>query len=522
VWHSIHHTKEPCQIELTVKRRRGLGATNQVVSLLAPHEVFSAVHAAGGQGWNKGVMGNDAGDTQNVADFWAHVADQQWCRLHPGLLAAPGCSQTVPIGLHGDDVADVKSGDKVLVMSWNSVVSHAPSILARFLICAIPYTLIVHGVTTHQMFQWLAWSMQSLLEGLWPMVDHLGRAFTEGYRAENAGKPLAAGWRGLFVQLRGDLLCLRQSFGWRCYAHDFLCHRCFASKKVDELSYFDCSQTAGWRRTLTSHEAYLINTPIDQRSPLFAIPGLRLETVLGDAMHGISLGMAQHACGNVLWELASEAPSNTTVQMQRLERLWVQFRHWCRQRGVETSQPRFTLGSLNKTKVTGTFPLFNGKAHNTRVVTAFLADLLCSQRADSLHARLVTMCIWALAAFYAAMDAAGDLLSDQEVEDLQSPALEFMATYSALARRSLDQGICAWQVVPKYHNTSHLIDDIRSLKINPKAYWCMCDEDFVGRISRIARVSHRTTLTRRALQRYIITLDQLHRRRDLGVWCLLL
>ena len=56
---------------------------------------------------------------------------------------------------------------------------------------------------------------------------------------------------------------------------------------------------------------------------------------------------------------------------------------------------------------------------------------------------------------------------------------------------------------PKDAFFCHIIDDLRKERVNPRFNHCFCDEDVVGRIARIAGVTHRNSMNRRTLDRYL-------------------
>ena len=146
-----------------------------------------------------------------------------------------------------------------------------------------------------------------------------------------AGKKLADGGthfsRMAFSEVRGDEEYMAWVFGWNSYRHDYICHRCFASKSVKDLAFTDlCLETAGWLSTLVSHENYLNNTPPAERAPFFELHGFHAHRALKDSMHGINLGTGQHAAGNALWELTENNCARKSEYDSYLCQVWVDFK----------------------------------------------------------------------------------------------------------------------------------------------------------------------------------------------------
>jgi hypothetical protein len=63
-----------------------------------------------------------------------------------GIISASG----VKVGLHGDDVADVKD-DKVMVLTWSSITAKSAAWDCRFIWSVVPHRLMIgtFGVSMH-------------------------------------------------------------------------------------------------------------------------------------------------------------------------------------------------------------------------------------------------------------------------------------------------------------------------------------------------------------------------------------
>ena len=69
-------------------------------------------------------------------------------------------------------------------------------------------------------------------------------------------------------------------------------------KGVPRFNFADASDTAGWKCTCISHEAYIASTILV--SPWIKVPGWRLETAWGDLVHDIHLGIGRDAVASGL------------------------------------------------------------------------------------------------------------------------------------------------------------------------------------------------------------------------------
>ena len=499
---------EPYDPPITQKRLRGLGTEIIPHSVILPHELFHFLHKAAGEVWNDGMLGPHGAD--GIAKFWRHEAEQEWAKEHPAMRRPQDMYRTIPVGLHGDGVRDVKE-DKILVLTWNSVLSRAPSWSSRWLFTVLPQRRMA-AETLEEVLKVLVWSLRVGLDGYFPVRDHAGNPFPlNSWRWKMAGKPLAGGFRLAFSEQRGDLEFLAMVYGWNCYRHNNICHRCWASSVDDNFAATDFTQTAGWRAATVQHKHYMDNVPPAARSALTLVPGWHLSRVLGDSMHGINLGVAQHLCGNLLWELAQRNCRYRTQYNGYLETFWHSFKGWCKLHRLSCSMGTFTVNGLNMVSA-GNYPLLHAKAANTRVLVGYLAEVFTEMAAiyaDDEPLQLRALCVKALSDFHSGLEARDRYLTRAEAEGLQALGYRFLLCYSALAREAVESSSTGWHIVPKHHYTCHLLDDMVQFLTNCKYHRRFCDEDYVGRIGRSSRRLHRATVVRGLLLRYIALL---HRR----------
>ncbi len=132
------------------------------------------------------------GPPDTLASFWQKTAETRWYQQHPlpELHRDPGVC--VPIGLHGDD-AGVFGAQKMLVLTWGSVARELLTLDGRLLFSVVTYAHVVPGKTIETLYTILVWSLNSMSEGCWPSVDHLGQHFSATHhprRFSKAGLPL--------------------------------------------------------------------------------------------------------------------------------------------------------------------------------------------------------------------------------------------------------------------------------------------------------------------------------------------
>ena len=112
-------------------------------------------------------------------------------------------------------------------------------------------------------------------------------------------------------------------------------------------------------------------------------------------------------------------------------------------------------------------------------------------------------CSTAMSLFICSLDRSGDWLSLKEAVMISEFGLRFLRQYSVLARRSVDRKECMWKVRPKFHYYHHMLFEIRGRRFNVCRTQTFAGEDFMGKMKSLGRKCHRSSITKRALQRYI-------------------
>jgi hypothetical protein len=256
-----------------------------------------------------------------------------------------------------------------------------------------------------------------------------------------------------------------------------------------------------------SHFDYISNTHGAKRSELCQLPGWRLERVMFDVMHGISLGVGLHATANALALLAHADGDNYREMDVNLRSLWVELKSFCSERGLICSMPRFTRKSIGFSA--HGFPEHKCKAHNNKVLVAFLAHRLADEamlmRGDVTVQRMAAM-MGGLAELHKLMDNHGHFLDDNAAQEMYRAGRLFLDMYAALSAQSVRADKILFNITPKFHYMCHMLTTILAEKINPSWYHCYADEDFVGRCASVAGKVHQTTLSTRVCDRYLMQL----------------
>eukprot|EP00959_Pyramimonas_sp_CCMP1952_P091880 1923329-Pyramimonas_sp.AAC.1 len=119
----------------------------------------------------------------------------------------------MPIGVHADKGQHI-ARDKLLNVAWGSTTSRAPTQFAKFLFTVLPDDLMMKGVGDEELYAIPAWSLNVMVSGKHPGVDHNGGPWPPlSRRSLLAGSDLAGGYVCLFSEYRG---------GWEWSSETFM------------------------------------------------------------------------------------------------------------------------------------------------------------------------------------------------------------------------------------------------------------------------------------------------------------
>ena len=154
--------------------------------------------------------------------------------------------------------------------------------------------------------------------------------------------------------------------------------------------------------------------------------------------------------------------------------------------------------------------------------------------------RLVAVCVWSYADLLRQFDQCPLILSEAQAEHMYKTGQRHLQTWASL--RSLSAALSVgkipnrnlWMILPKLHHLKRALQDARVTRINPHTQNLLAAESWIGFVGRMARIlglcvqfqafcttitdcttancehphheqqrtAHRTTVSRRTLQRY--------------------
>ena len=220
-----------------------------------PHEYFAAMFEDE-QRWHDCILP----DTEAVPRFWQNFQNHPCMENHPVKKRKDWQKRTLPLSLHGDEVPVIGVGKiwcrSVLSFSWCSLVANALGATGdniMFYIWGIFEKYAQSGTESTMARFWtiMAWSFQTLMEGVWPARDWDGAMYSPSTpEGKKKGKPLAGGFSGVLVQLCGDLDYNTKWLGApNSTAANKPCSLCRATLHGPS-TYLDNRNGAQWSKTL--------------------------------------------------------------------------------------------------------------------------------------------------------------------------------------------------------------------------------------------------------------------------------
>eukprot|EP00969_Alexandrium_andersonii_P108821 4801190-Alexandrium_andersonii.AAC.1 len=103
------------------------------------------------------------------------------------------------------------------------------------------------------------------------------------------------------------------------------------------------------------------------------------------------------------------------------------------------------------------------------------------------------------------MRSASQRLTESECGGLLQAQEAVLFGCNFLRAEANDLGTARWGLLPKHHQLLELLVHARSSKLNPAYHSCWADEDFVGRVSRLAKACHPDNMSAATVRRWLVT-----------------
>ena len=264
-------------------------------------------------------------------------------------------------------------------------------------------------------------------------------------------------------------------------------------------------------------------------SVVFQIPGACPERVTHDVAHSQYLGTGKALNGSLLvvlselgcWGELAGQPGRYDVNMQELLRLaHREFIQWKRRHKLCASQPRFTTARVSR-KHRSTFPCLSSKAIASKTISYFLCEKACSwaeRPGATFFEKALAVCVYAYCKVLSLMDEGEAIFTEEQAQEFYRMTMLHLQCYSFLHKagqvaKGKEVGRNCFLLLPKLHYFYHLAVTTATSRINLRFCTLLSAESFVGKIGRIARRTHRSSLTLRTVEKYLAIL-YLHSKRN--------
>ena len=151
----------------------------------------------------------------------------------------------------------------------------------------------------------------------------------------------------------------------------------------------------------------------------------------------------------------------------------------------------------------------------SRALTLWLASkaAVFSSRAGATVAdKMMYVCIGSYASMMRVMDSSERIMTEEQAQEFHQLMLRHLRSYVWLHKDGMNPsrrdtpGKKCFQLIPKQHHLWHHAFDVLRTRVNPKASQLLSAESFIGVMGRIGRACHRSTVSSRALERYLLKL----------------
>ncbi len=480
------HMPGPYSFRCPLKHSRAeLGVQYQNISMMLPHELFSAMyHHYPGAFRDKLVGPPDA-----LQSFWRAMQETPRLRSHPVRDRPDYMEKCVPISCHGDGTPTVglgKAWGKLMnIFGWSSLLAHGSTASMYFMSFCIYEGLqtagVVTGSTLNNFFKRWVWSLLWLFKGVWPLTDVNGKSYPENGPEwqKPVGKPgdtLAGGYYCCLWVITGDLDYFFKVLGLQNYNSNCPCSLCPATST--EMPWFDWRPEALWLRNIYKAGE------VPLRNLLFTLPGVSVGTIFPDWMHVKHLGLDKKCYGSILYALIHLVLLDEPAE--NLRHIACEIQDTYRKLGVTNrySQMKMRMFFTEKGVV------LKGKAQEVKNLGPVLLVIWIKHMNVELRIhrqiRILLELSVRLETIIDDMDVADWRPSSDKSEEL----IEIGHAYLAMLQSVNDEINTGDSSVELFHVTvkAHFLVHICYLAkyLCPRVAWCYRGEDFMGKIRPLA------------------------------------
>ena len=269
-----------------------------------------------------------------------------------------------------------------------------------------------------------------------------------------------------------------------------------------DYCYTNLNEDAAWRSTLWS------SLPWSETPELASCRGFDIKMIAADLLHVWHLGTARDLLGSCMKLLVKLRYFPGATIEKSLARASVRVKNFAKANKLSLALGRFTKQNLTWT--TGAYPEVKCKGYDSYIILAWLADEFAKDPPSSADAALQTVldemctCVWAADSWMRMLTHAGMFLSESQQLQKTVVGSLFMTMYLSLAQRAVVEGSLMWRVRPKIHSLHHSILEDRPSRLNPHFAATWLDEDFIKRVMRVKKQTHKRVASEKSLRRWLL------------------
>lgn len=413
----------------------------------------------------------------------------------------------LPYAIHGDAVASIRtgrSGSKSLdVYSWHGLLGRGGTLLVKHLMVSIFKCSVVAG-TMDAIWKILLWSLHWMFLGLWPDRDWddkiYGKNTAEGQLALSN---LAGGFFAVPWTIKGDLKFFHEDLNMKKWDAASPCDDCDCHREEhgdDGMRHLNFGVRAPWKRTLLTPTQWIARNP--NRHALF-LKFLFLSHMnrAWDELHVMYLGVNQTLLGTVLWILVYKCLDGTPSD--NLAIVWSLIKDAYTAEGYSTQFTALTLNSFTDPRSpSADYPRLKGRGME---VKCLLGPLLTTfkqlHRKESEDDRDTILIMRMMLDIQDTFDEYIDFnfLPPEQSARVLKLGDQYLETWAILSNRAAERSELLYQTLPKHHCFWHLCE--KTKYDHPRLGNTCLDEDYVGRIKRVAGASANGCVTHKIPQK---------------------
>jgi hypothetical protein len=378
----------------------------------------------------------------SLEEWWSQQSAQNpKFRNHPLLKKKNYKQKGIPVMFHGDGAAYMHN-DSLMTVSFNGVLKEGSVVETNLFLASWPKSNAAVSAsegTWDTIWTWIVWDLNQLFHNRYDDKDPWGNPLPEDM-AEKAGKPILPddyfivtwGVQGDMDFFQNDLGCPYHS----CVEPKACCNMCNCKKKGP---YHWFNWKGPWIKSRSDrHQAV---------HPVNKIIGWTQYHFMLDWLHVVDLGIASHACGNILFQVVFHKLKKSTRAAATCR-----VAEFLASHKVEQGSELDSLELKNFSNIKSPhqeYPQMHFlKAAQVRGLVHKVAMLFESFVSNSTEDKHMLRMIQSLDVAYETMHNAGVVFTADEYRQFKKASLDFLDAYMWLHENVAGK---TFNIVPKFH-----------------------------------------------------------------------